>query len=179
MSSGSDCYSSNNTLHGGKIPRRLSSQMVKTVWQEYNINRAGNKYVFFTIPFCKGNERFPADLFSFCPDFAENVAPLRLPGGSLQPWRTEPARRSRTEADSGILWNRLTGRRAIARGRKNIYLSLFIYSFQTEVPFSLLVAHFGFFSLTSLNDRLCKNYTILKIKVLVITLTIVISRLLK
>uniref|UniRef100_A0A3Q2U3G3 Mediator of RNA polymerase II transcription subunit 13-like n=1 Tax=Fundulus heteroclitus TaxID=8078 RepID=A0A3Q2U3G3_FUNHE len=37
--------SSNNTLHGGKIPRRLSGQMVETVWQEYNINRAGNKYV--------------------------------------------------------------------------------------------------------------------------------------
>ncbi|MEQ2207173.1 hypothetical protein XENOCAPTIV_008313, partial [Xenoophorus captivus] len=42
LSSGSDCYSSNNTLHGGRIPRRLSSQMVETVWQEYNINRAGN-----------------------------------------------------------------------------------------------------------------------------------------
>jgi len=45
LSSASDCYSSNNTLHGGKIPRRLASQMVESVWQEYNINRTGNKYV--------------------------------------------------------------------------------------------------------------------------------------
>lgn len=45
LSSTSDGYSSNNTLHGGKIPRRLASQMVETVWQEYNINRTGHKYV--------------------------------------------------------------------------------------------------------------------------------------
>lgn len=45
LSSASDGYSSNNTLHGGKIPRRLASQMVESVWQEYNINRTGNKYV--------------------------------------------------------------------------------------------------------------------------------------
>uniref|UniRef100_A0A673H6Z1 Mediator of RNA polymerase II transcription subunit 13 n=1 Tax=Sinocyclocheilus rhinocerous TaxID=307959 RepID=A0A673H6Z1_9TELE len=29
--------------HGGKIPRRLASQMVERVWQECNINRAQNK----------------------------------------------------------------------------------------------------------------------------------------
>lgn len=45
LSSASDGYSSNNTLHGGKIPRRLASQMVESVWQEYNINRTGHKYV--------------------------------------------------------------------------------------------------------------------------------------
>lgn len=45
LSSASDGYSSNNTLHGGKIPRRLASQMVECVWQEYNINRTGHKYV--------------------------------------------------------------------------------------------------------------------------------------
>lgn len=45
LSSVSDGYSSNNTLHGGKIPRGLASQMVESVWQEYNINRTGNKYV--------------------------------------------------------------------------------------------------------------------------------------
>lgn len=45
LSSACDGYSSNNTLHGGKIPRRLASQMVESVWQEYNINRTGHKYV--------------------------------------------------------------------------------------------------------------------------------------
>lgn len=45
LSAASDGYSSNNSLHGGKIPRRLASQMVESVWQEYNINRTGNKYV--------------------------------------------------------------------------------------------------------------------------------------
>lgn len=45
LSSASDGYSSSNTLHGGKIPHRLASQMVETVWQEYNINRTGHKYV--------------------------------------------------------------------------------------------------------------------------------------
>lgn len=48
LSSASDGYSSNTgSLHGGKIPRRLASQMVESVWQEYNINRAGSKYVHF------------------------------------------------------------------------------------------------------------------------------------
>lgn len=46
LSSASDGYSSNNTLHGGKIPRRMASQMVESVWQEYNLNHTGNKYVF-------------------------------------------------------------------------------------------------------------------------------------
>lgn len=32
--------------HGGKIPRRLASQMVERVWQECNINRAQNKYEY-------------------------------------------------------------------------------------------------------------------------------------
>lgn len=45
LSSAPDGYSSNNSLHGGKIPRRLASQMVESVWQEYNINRTTNKYV--------------------------------------------------------------------------------------------------------------------------------------
>ncbi|KAJ4935384.1 hypothetical protein JOQ06_016920 [Pogonophryne albipinna] len=49
LSSASDGYSSNNTLHGGKIPRRLASQMVESVWQEYNINRTGNKRKFTTL----------------------------------------------------------------------------------------------------------------------------------
>lgn len=46
LSSASDGYSSSNTLHGGKIPHRLASQMVESVWQEYNINRTGHKYVW-------------------------------------------------------------------------------------------------------------------------------------
>lgn len=45
LSSASDCYNSNNSLHGGKIPRGLASQMVESVWQEYNTNRTGSKYV--------------------------------------------------------------------------------------------------------------------------------------
>jgi len=32
--------------HGGKIPRRLASQMVERVWQECNVNRAQNKYEY-------------------------------------------------------------------------------------------------------------------------------------
>ncbi|RXN29728.1 mediator of RNA polymerase II transcription subunit 13-like protein [Labeo rohita] len=35
--------------HGGKIPRRLASQMVERVWQECNINRAQNKRKFSTM----------------------------------------------------------------------------------------------------------------------------------
>lgn len=46
LSSASDGYSSHNTLHGGKIPCRMAGQMVETVWQEYNLNRTGHKYVW-------------------------------------------------------------------------------------------------------------------------------------
>lgn len=42
FSSASDGYSA-PTLHGGKIPRRLASQMVESVWKEYTVNRTGNK----------------------------------------------------------------------------------------------------------------------------------------
>lgn len=46
MPSSSDAFSVDRTSHhGGKIPRRLASQMVERVWQECNINRAQNKYV--------------------------------------------------------------------------------------------------------------------------------------
>lgn len=46
MPSSSDVFSVDRTSHhGGKIPRRLASQMVERVWQECNINRAQNKYV--------------------------------------------------------------------------------------------------------------------------------------
>lgn len=50
LSSASDGYSSNNTLHGGKIPRRMAGQMVETVWQEYHLNRTGHKYVWAWFP---------------------------------------------------------------------------------------------------------------------------------
>lgn len=50
LSSASDGYSSNNTLHGGKIPRRMAGQMVETVWQEYHLNRTGHKYVWAPFP---------------------------------------------------------------------------------------------------------------------------------
>lgn len=49
LSSASDGYSSNNTLHGGKIPRRMASHMVESVWQEYNLNQTGNKYALFNL----------------------------------------------------------------------------------------------------------------------------------
>uniref|UniRef100_A0A3B4A974 Mediator complex subunit Med13 N-terminal domain-containing protein n=1 Tax=Periophthalmus magnuspinnatus TaxID=409849 RepID=A0A3B4A974_9GOBI len=49
LSSSSDCYNSNHSLHGGKIPRRLASQMVESVWQEYNITRPGSKRKFPTL----------------------------------------------------------------------------------------------------------------------------------
>lgn len=39
-----DRFSVDSTSHhGGKIPRRMASQVVETVWQECNINRAQNK----------------------------------------------------------------------------------------------------------------------------------------
>ena len=44
MPSSSDAFSVDRTSHhGGKIPRRLASQVVERVWQECNINRAQNK----------------------------------------------------------------------------------------------------------------------------------------
>lgn len=39
-----DGFSVDSTSHhGGKIPRRMASQVVESVWQECNINRAQNK----------------------------------------------------------------------------------------------------------------------------------------
>ncbi|MGH0159948.1 UNVERIFIED_CONTAM: hypothetical protein FKN15_046227 [Acipenser sinensis] len=47
FSSVSDGFSADNTSHhGGKIPRKLASQVVDRVWQECNINRAQNKRKF-------------------------------------------------------------------------------------------------------------------------------------
>lgn len=50
LSSSSDAFSVDRTSHhGGKIPRRLASQVVERVWQECNINRAQNKYVCYRL----------------------------------------------------------------------------------------------------------------------------------
>lgn len=47
FSSVSDGFSSDSTSHhGGKIPRKLANHVVDRVWQECNMNRAQNKYVF-------------------------------------------------------------------------------------------------------------------------------------
>lgn len=47
FSSVSDGFISDSTSHhGGKIPRKLANQVVDRVWQECNMNRAQNKYVF-------------------------------------------------------------------------------------------------------------------------------------
>ncbi|XP_051980947.1 mediator of RNA polymerase II transcription subunit 13-like, partial [Xyrauchen texanus] len=44
-----DGFSVDSTSHhGGKIPRKMASQVVETVWQECNINRAQNKRKFST-----------------------------------------------------------------------------------------------------------------------------------
>ncbi|MEQ2295891.1 hypothetical protein AMECASPLE_019250 [Ameca splendens] len=51
-SSSSDAFSVDRTSHhGGKIPRRLASQVVERVWQECNINRAQNKRKFSAVPY--------------------------------------------------------------------------------------------------------------------------------
>nr|KAF6457432.1 mediator complex subunit 13 [Rousettus aegyptiacus] len=47
FSSVSDGFNSDSTSHhGGKIPRKLANHVVDRVWQECNMNRAQNKYVF-------------------------------------------------------------------------------------------------------------------------------------
>ena len=44
LASATDGFSSSRGgPHGGKVPSRLACQVVETVWQEYNINRADNK----------------------------------------------------------------------------------------------------------------------------------------
>lgn len=68
LSSASDGYSSSNTLHGGKIPHRLASQMVETVWQEYNINRTGHKYVRGLTPEAQSSKPLPVpEKLTLCP----------------------------------------------------------------------------------------------------------------
>lgn len=53
MPSSSDAFSVDRTSHhGGKIPRRLASQVVERVWQECNINRAQNKWVCYCLIGC-------------------------------------------------------------------------------------------------------------------------------
>lgn len=45
VSAVSDGFSIDSTSHhGGRVPRKLASQLMETVWQECNINRAQNKY---------------------------------------------------------------------------------------------------------------------------------------
>lgn len=45
LSSVMDGFSTDTTSHhGGKIPRRMASQVVERVWQECNLNRTQNKY---------------------------------------------------------------------------------------------------------------------------------------
>ncbi|KAJ3590129.1 hypothetical protein NHX12_008083 [Muraenolepis orangiensis] len=67
LSSTSDGYSSGSGgPHGGKVPGRLASQVVETVWQEYNINRADNKRKFsaLTNGTCE-NKMDKTDLWDF------------------------------------------------------------------------------------------------------------------
>lgn len=69
MPSSSDVFSVDRTSHhGGKVPRQLASQVVECVWQECNINRAQNKWVFF----------FPSDSQSFSTlDFTKRCRALQ------------------------------------------------------------------------------------------------------
>lgn len=112
LSSASDGYSSSNTLHGGKIPHRLASQMVETVWQEYNINRTGHKYVRSARRRAAEQRASPARRWNELPVLLFCL----LIGGSLLHWPTEPVRRNLTRLDCGTLWSPLTGYTATAQG---------------------------------------------------------------